>query len=83
MEWTSTKQECIPVGCVPPTSVAAFRERVSAWGDLLGGCLPREVSASGVSTQAGCVAPGPRGRHPHCTLGYTHPAVNRMTDRQV
>ena len=37
------KQECIPVGCVPPASVAILRRRVSAWG----GCLPRGVSAWG------------------------------------
>ena len=35
------RQECIPVGCVPPASVA-----VSGWGV----CLGRGVSAQGVYT---------------------------------
>ena len=40
------EQECIPVGCVPSTAVTVSGgERVSGWGCLPGGCLPRGVSA--------------------------------------
>ena len=44
------KQECIPVGCVPSTAVAAGGRCVS-WGDCLpGGVCFRRISASGVPT---------------------------------
>ena len=47
------KQECIPVGCIPPASVAVLGVA------CLRGCLPRGVSAWGCLPRgAGCL---PRG----------------------
>ena len=49
-----TKQECIPVGCVPPASVA-----ISGGGEVvcLRGCLPRRRLPGGVCP-GWCVCPG-------------------------
>ena len=81
------KQECIPVGCVPPA-------QWPSGGCLPGGCLPRGVSCDlshhafditctlsrhqlSVNTSAAAYIVWPR-----CMLGYTPPPhVNRMTDR--
>ena len=46
---TQYKQECIPVGCVPPAAVAVPG---AGGGCLPVGCLPRQgVSARGVSAR--------------------------------
>ena len=44
-----TKQECIPVGCVPSTAVAVYWGGgcLRGGGVCLGGCLPAGVSACG------------------------------------
>ena len=62
----SIKQNCISVGCVPPTSVAVSGE---------GRCLP------GVSAQ-GCLPRGvcPRGVCPGVCVCHTHPLTCGQTD---
>ena len=72
------KQECIPVGCVPPTSMVISTRGVSpqwgvclwVWGGVCPGVCPGVYTAS-----------GPRGRHPQAQRQT--PRVDRMTDRQV
>ena len=49
----SAEQECIPVGCIPPTH-RPYLGRVSAQE----GCLAREVSVQGVSVQGTCLSGG-------------------------
>ena len=63
-ELTEILQECIPVGCVPPASVAVSGES-SRWrgvwaGVCQGGCLPWWASAQGrcLPRVGGCL---PRG----------------------
>ena len=81
------KQECIPVGCVPPASVAVSERGVcpggSAWQGVSscqgGVCLPGGVYLPGGDCPGGLcqggVCPG---------RGVCHtPPVNRMTDRRV
>ena len=59
------KQECIPVGCVPPTSVAVS---VGWGGGCYTGCVSGEHPKANTSP--------PPGRHllPYCMLEYTAPA---------
>ena len=85
----SIKQKCIPVGCVPPASVA-----VSGEGGLSArGCLPGGGSAHGVSALGGClpwgvpvrggVCPGgvcPGGVCPRGGVCHTRPPTCGQTD---
>ena len=84
------KQECIPVGCVPPTSVAVSVSLVSAWwrGEVVVDTTRQTPPGRHPlrQTPPGQTSPRqtpPLGRHPlpHCMLGYTPTPVNRMTDR--
>ena len=79
------KQECIPVGCVPPASMVISMGRgVSARG---GGCPPGVCVQEGVDPETD--TPCPRCRHPldpeadtPWTQRPTPPTyVNRMTDK--
>ena len=80
-----SKQECIPVGCVPSAAVASVGgggvwPEGDVWPGEGGVCLPRGasdqggMSAQGVSAQ-GDVCPG--GCLPQCMLRYT-PPVDRI-----
>ena len=52
---TLIKQDCIPVGCVPPACCPYLLGGVSGPG----GCLvPGAVSGLGVSGPGGCLVPG-------------------------
>ena len=74
---TTFSRECIPVGCVPPASVAVSGVGVHSEGVCPGeGCVQGGGLCRGVSAQGGV--------HPHYMLGYTSPPpVKRMNDRQV
>ena len=62
------KQECIPVGCVPPASWS------SLWG-VPGGVIPLDPEAD--------TPLDPEANTPsHCTLGYT-PLVDRILDTRL
>ena len=61
------RQECIPVGCVPSAAVAAGAGGMYPSMHWAVGCLPRGVSAQGRFCPDAC--------------WYTHPLVNRITDR--
>ena len=85
---TPMKQDCIPVGCVPPACWPYLPACTAVgWGYLLlGGCLLLGHSApSGVSAPRGVPAPG--GCLPLVLGGVSQyavrqtPSVNRMTDR--
>ena len=80
----SSKQECIPVGCVPSATVAICRGVPALGGCLFwGGCLLQGVPALGGACSRGCLVQGvsaPRGWwYPSMHSG--RPPVNRMTDR--
>ena len=49
---TIYEQECIPVGCVPPTAVAIW------WWVFARGWQPRGLSAQGVCLPRGCLSGG-------------------------
>ena len=77
------KQDCIPVGCVPPAYCpylpACTAQGVSAPREcLLQGCLFWGMSAPGEEylLQGVC-----GGGIPACTAQHRAPPVNRMTDR--
>ena len=76
---TTFSRECIPVGCVPPASVAISGVGGAQWGCVRRGCVQGCVSrgravSGGVSAQTGV--------HPHYMLGYTPPPWTEwMTDR--
>ena len=61
------QQECIPVGCVPPASVAV---------SVVGGCLPRGVCLGGGCLPRGCLPRGclskERCTHPPIASWDTH-----------
>ena len=89
-----TKQECIPVGCVPSAAVTVVSQHALGRGKMgvytsmhwegvcISACTGQGVSARGVS--AGVVCPGghlPGGVCPGGCLPHTPlPPVNRMTD---
>ena len=90
---THTQQECIPVGCIPPTCCLYLPACTAPRGCTCPGgvypprgvYLPMGLPARGVLAQGGVPAPGgctcPGGcTWPRCMLAYT-PPVNRMTDR--
>ena len=67
----SIKQKCIPVGCVPPTSVAVSGEGRCLPGVSAQGCLPRGVCPRGVCRGGGCVC-----HKPPPTCGQTDACEN-------